>query len=330
VKRGRFDIQVVAVLLFVLVIFVATLFIRVAENPLGLFSEPRELVLYGQDLQGLRERAELRCRGAVVGHVKTIQWGTRAVALGKKIGEGDLGSNGKSAPDTVERFWIRAGINKRYKDWRFSLRGHVREAVMQSAVTPSWIELSPVTASDPVATAGSAAEIEIVPDKQKPGMEGLAEKATEIGDALLEVVHAINPPSDGIAQTDGEGSAEPRATPPIKQILKVIDDMSQTSHSLREFAGRLKDKSTDDELNNALQQLKATVAKLQEHINDADGAIQETKAAMIEFRHAARATDVNATKFGDLVDRVGDTTLGRVLIRKKAGEKAASPAPRPR
>ena len=333
-NRRGFDIQVLVVLLFVLAIFLAALFIRVVENPLGLFSEPNELVLYGDDLQGLRERAELRCRGAVVGHVKTIQWGTRVGALGS-MGQGPVAHPlEKTESDGPKRFWIRAGISNRYNDWKFSSRGHIQGAVMQSAVTPSWIELAPVTASDPPAPPGSLAEIELLPEKQKPGAEGLVDKVTELGDALLEVVHVLNPPPKVVVQSDpgasGPVSSEPTATSPIQKIVKVIDDMSQTSRSLREFAIRLQEKSTDEELNKALQELKTAVAKLHKHVNDADGAVEETKAAMIEFRRAAKATDLSAAKFDDLVDRIGDTTLGRVLIRKKNTQKAASPTPRPR
>ena len=53
------------------------------------------------------------------------------------------------------------------------------------------------------------------------------------------------------------------------------------------------------------------MARLHEHITEADGAVQETRAAMAEFKKAAKNTNVSATKFNDLVDRVDDTTLGR-------------------
>jgi ABC-type transporter Mla subunit MlaD len=326
-RRRRFDVQVLIVLLFVVGVFVSSLLIRVAENPFGLFAEPNELTLYCDDLLGLHERAELRCRGAVVGHVKSIQWGTRGIALAT-IGKRAIAGN-RTAAEGPERFWIRAGVNNRYGAWKFARTGYIRGAVMESAVTPGWIELIPASASDSPAAAGSSTEIELVVDKSKPGAEGLAEKVTEIGDALLDLVHVINPPPQPAAQS-GPGAnganPQPSATPPIQKIVTMIDDMSKTTQSLHEFAIRLEERSSDEELSKALQALKAAVAKLHEHVTEADGAVQETKAAMSQFKKAAKKTDVSATKFNDLVDRVGDTTLGRALIRKKS----PSPSPPPR
>src|SRR5438105_1966526 len=183
-RRRRFDVQVLIVVLFVGAVFAAAFFIRVAENPFGLFAEPNELTMYCDDLIGLHERAELRCRGAVVGHVKAIQWGTRASALASFAGKAR--AVGRNTPNEPERFWIRAGVNNRYGTWKFSRTGHIRGAVMQSTVTPSWIELSPVTPSEPPPTNNSLAEIELVPDKQQPGAEGLIAKAAEIGDQVLD------------------------------------------------------------------------------------------------------------------------------------------------
>ena len=300
-RRYRFDFQVLLVLLFVAAIFVAALFIRVVENPLGIFSEPNELLLSCDDLQGLRERAELRCRGAIVGHVKKIEWGG-------------------------EQFSIKAGISNRYKDWSFAPRGHIQGAVMQSAVTPSWIELLPPQPNEPAVVAGPLAPIELIPAKQKAGAEGLMEKVTEIGDAVLDLVHVVNPPKADANVARPDAQATP--TPPIQKIVRMIDDMSETSRSMREFALRLKEKSTDEELNHALQELKNAVAKLHEHVTEADGAIEETKAAMNQFKKAAKSTELSTQKFNDLVDRVGDTTMGRMLIRKKSPSPSPSPGPR--
>jgi hypothetical protein len=326
-RRRRFDVQVLIVVLFVLGVFVSSLVIRVAENPFGLFAEPNELTLYCDDLLGLHERAELRCRGAVVGHVKSIQWGTRGIALAS-IGARAIAGNRITA-EGPERFWIRAGVNNRYGAWKFARTGYIRGAVMESAVTPSWIELIPASASDAPAAGGSSTDIELVLDKQKPGAEGLAEKVSEIGDALLDIVHVINPPPQPAAQS-GQGAnganPQPSATPPIQKIVTMIDDMSKTTHSLHEFAMRLEERGSDQELSKALQELKTAVARLHEHVTEADGAVQETKAAMSQFKKAAKKTDLSATKFNDLMDRVGDTTLGHALIRKKS----PSPSPSPR
>jgi hypothetical protein len=325
-RRRRFDVQVLIVTLFVVGIFISAFFIRVAENPFGLFAEPNQLTLYCDDLLGLGERAELRCRGAVVGHVKSIRWGTRATALANMGGKRIAG--GSTSATEPERFWILAGVNNRYGNWKFARLGHIRGAVMQSTVTPSWIELVPASASDSPPASGSFAEIELQPDKQKPGAEGLIEKAAAVGDALLDIVHAINPPFQPVAQS-GEGSegSRPQAgpTPPIQKVVAVIDDIAQTTRSLREFALRLEQKSTDEELNKALQELKTAVVQLHDHVTETDSAVQETKAAMIQFKKAAKNTDLSATKFNDLMDRVGDTTIGRALIRKKSPTPTPSP-----
>src|SRR5947209_2596392 len=143
-RRRRFDVQVLIVLLFVSGVFILSLLIRVAENPFGLFAEPNELTLYCDDLLGLHERAELRCRGAVVGHVKAIQWGTRDKALATTAGRAIAAM--RSPTTGPERFWIRAGLNNRYGEWKFARVGYIRGAVMESAVTPSWIELMPASA----------------------------------------------------------------------------------------------------------------------------------------------------------------------------------------
>jgi hypothetical protein len=281
--------------------------------------------MYCDDLIGLHERAELRCRGAVVGHVKAIQWGTRARALAS-IGGKHVPAN-PTTPQEPERFWILAGVSNRYGTWKFARVGHIRGAVMQSTVTPGWIDLAPASAADPPAASGSLAEIELVPDKQKPGAEGLVEKADEIGDAVLDIVHAINPPQPVTQSSPGANGASPQPgdTPPIQKIVGVIDDIAQTTRSLREFAIRLEQKGSDEELSRTLQELKTAVARLNQHVTDADGAVQSTKDAMLQFKKAAKHTEVSATKFSDLMDRVGDTTIGRALIRKKT----PSPSPTP-
>jgi len=339
-KRRPFDLQVLMVLLFVALIFFAWILIRIKENRLGLFSESIQMVLYANDLQGLRERAEIRCRGAVVGHVKKIEWGKRA-NIAWTGGEGTAGgSAGETTAGEPERFWVRGAIHTKYKAWKFSLRGHVRAAVVQSAVTPSWIELTPATAtSDASQQAGSLADVQLVPEEKKPGAEGAMDKVTEIGDALLEMIRVINPPKEGVAQpnqavnADGTISPQAAANQPLQKVVKMIDDLMQTSKSLREFASRLEGKSGDDELNKALQNLKTAVAKLHDHVSDTDGMVQETTSAMAELRQAAKNADVNIKKFGDLADRFGDTFMGRVLVRKKSGPRPplanASPTPRP-
>ena len=323
-RRRRFDVQVLIVFLFVAAVFVSSLLIRVAENPFGIFAEPNELTLYCDDLLGLHERAELRCRGAVVGHVKSIQWGTRGTALAS-IGKRAIDRN-RTTAEGPERFWIRAGVNNRYGAWKFARMGYIRGAVMESAVTPSWIELIPASTTDAPVAGGSSTDIELLVDKRKPGAEGLAEKVSEIGDALLDLVHVINPPPQPAAQAANGANPQPSATPPIQKIVTMIDDMSKTTHSLHEFAVRLEEKSSDEELSKALEALKTAVTRLHEHVTEADGAVQETTAAMSQFKKAAKKTDVSATKFSDLIDRVGDTTLGRALIRKKS----PSPSPHPR
>jgi hypothetical protein len=327
-RRRRFDVQVLIVILFVLAVFVSSLFIRVAENPFGLFAEPNGLTMYCDDLLGLHERAELRCRGAVVGHVKAIQWGTRTSAL-KSFGDKRVTVDATTEKEP-ERFWVRAGVNNRYGTWKFARVGHIRGAVMQSTVTPSWIELTPASAADPPAEGGSFAGIQLMPDPEKPGAEGLMEKANKISDTLLHMMHEIDPASRAAARSGetSEGSAlQPTPTPPIEKVVAAIDDISQTTRSLREFALRLEKKSTDEELSRTLRDLKDAVAKLHEHVTDADGAVQETKAAMQQFKKAAKHTEVSATKFSDLMDRVGDTALGRALIRKKAHSPTPTPTP---
>jgi hypothetical protein len=52
---------------------------------------------------------------------------------------------------------------------------------------------------------------------------------------------------------------------------------------LHEFAIRLQEKGSDEELSKALQELKTAVARLHEHVTEADGAVQETRAAMAQF-----------------------------------------------
>lgn len=315
-RRRRFDVQVLIVLLFVGGVFAAAFFIRVAENPFGLFAEPNELTLYCDDLLGLGERAELRCRGAVVGHVKAIQWGTRGTALASFSGKRNSPNQANSTEP--ERFWIRAGLNNRFGTWRFSRIGHIRGAVMQSTVTPSWIELVPATPAEPAPTNNSVAEIQLVPDKEQPGAEGMIAKASQIGDGILDIMHAINPPRPD--------NPEAAATPPIEKIVTVIDDLSKATHSLREFAVRLDQKGSDQELTKALQDLKTAVAQLHEHVTEADGAVQETRDAMVQFKKAAKTTDASAAKFSDLVDRFGDTAIGRAFVRKKS----PTPTPTPR
>ena len=318
-RRYRFDLQVLFVLAFVAVIFLAAVFIRVVENPLGIFTEPNELLLYADDLQGVRERAEVRCRGTIVGHVKKIEWGTRATVFA-----GAAAKMPTSAPDDRVRFWMKAGVNNRFKNWAFAPRGHIQGAVMQSAMTPSWIELLPPVESEQSVTPGPFAQIELLPPKQKPGAEGLIEKVTEITDAVLELVRVINPSGEAGV----EGQVGPKPTPPIQKIVRMIDDMAETSRTMRDFAIRVKEKGSDDELHEALQELKAAVTKLHEHVTEADGAVEETKAAMATFKKAAKSADISADKFGNLVDRVGDTTMGRMLIRKK--DPTPTPTPRRR
>ena len=71
--KNRIEIQLIVILLCGLVFAAAWIGIQAARDNVGVWSESAELHFTTAELVGLAPRSELRCAGAVVGHVRKIE-----------------------------------------------------------------------------------------------------------------------------------------------------------------------------------------------------------------------------------------------------------------
>ncbi len=114
--KKKLELQTIVVLLCALGIAGSWIGIQIARDTIGKWSEAHELWFTTGNLLGLGPRSELRCAGAVIGHVRAVKSGMGA--------------------DGTPQFTIIAGVGRDFASWGFAPRGTVELGVVESALSP--------------------------------------------------------------------------------------------------------------------------------------------------------------------------------------------------
>jgi ABC-type transporter Mla subunit MlaD len=327
--KKKLELQTVIVLLCALGVAASWIGIQVARDSFGKWSEAHELRFTTSDLLGLGPRSELRCAGAVIGHVRKV---TPSAA-----------ANGQP------QFTVIAGVGSEFSAWKFAPRGIVMFAVVQSALSPSWINLDiDTTPSGILALLPRDGPMPLLPLEREPakaGFENIADRIDKavagftepqpghtraVTDELAEAVHHL----DGVvASLDGQTRStetDPAKRPPIDRLLLNLDvtagNLNEITASLEKIVG------PDGGLSHTLSTLDSTLVRLQGLTDEMSKTVNhlnlkvDTSLGKMNTLLEDSTTTVNSLQ--GKVDRLGGTFVGRMLIAKP--DKKATPSPTPK
>lgn len=324
--KQKLELQTLIVLLCALGVAVSWIGIQIARESFGRWSEAHELRFATSDLLGLGPRSELRCAGAVVGHVRKVTPGTAA--------------NGQP------QFTVIAGVGREFSAWKFAPRGVVMFAVVQSALSPSWINLDiDTTSSGVLALEPKNGPLPLLPLEREPAKGDLENITTRIDKAIArftepqpgrtqsvtdELAETVSHLDGVVASLDGQtrsAETDPAKRPPIDRLLLNLDattgNLNQITASLAKIVG------PDGGLSHTLATLDSTLVRLEEltgemtkTVNHLNLKVDTSLGKMNTLLDDSTAT---VTGLQGKVDRLGNTFVGRMLIAKP--DKKATPVP---
>lgn len=286
--KKKLEVQTILLLLCALLVAGSWIGLEVAKDSLGVWTEPAELHFTTDNLLGLGPRSELRCAGAVVGHVRKVT--TQLV-------------NGQPQFDIV------AGVGKQFAAWKFATPATVALGVVQSVVSPSSITLEIATTGPGVQPRkpGEAQPLDVIPLVQDTS-----------NNAIAAITDRINKTIDQFT-TVQKGHAEPATL----ELADAIHNLNAMTASLDQTVGKNGKVDTAlDALNADLQHLKDTIDTTTKTISDLDAGVD---TSLRQMNGLVSETTVTMTTLHGTLERVGDTFVGRMLIARP--KTAASPAP---
>ena len=327
--RNRLDIQIVLIIGCVTAVVFLAIGIEVVRARLGEWSERKELVMEAGELFDLEVRAELRCRGAVIGHVRSI-------------------SPPKNPADRTDLFRITAGIKEEYGHWSFSRNAIIKKSVIQSAISPSWIDLTVVLGNEGVRPQSlwhrkADAELDTIDllEERNPNevsdlfeeykkiartlQKELALFTTPRGDqgsvidnfalAIDNISHLIKDPKrladkpvgdrthgENFRANLDDASLAIKENCDMRPWRRTLENIEQASVAFKETTSKLRDKAVDKRFDQAFVDFEDALALLKQRIRQTDGFIQELTRTTAAIR--------------DLTTRFGDTGFGHLIVRR--------------
>jgi ABC-type transporter Mla subunit MlaD len=326
--KKKLEIQTIVILLCALGIAASWIGIQVAKDSLGGWTEPYEFHFTANDLLGLGPRSELRCAGAVIGHVRKVTSGI--------------------TPDGVPQFMIVAGIGRDFSAWPYAPHGIVMFSVVQSALSPSWINLDLDSKPDAVRPRepkdGPPPVLPLEREQSKADLDEIEGRVNQVISQLTEPqngnsLSAINELAQVIHHLDGVAASldgqplstgtNPATPSPLDRLVLNLDastgNLKNMTASLDKTVGQggeldhtlttltdslLRIQKLTDEMTKTIDRLNL---KIDVTIGKMNGVLDETAGTMTTLQEKA--------------DRLGDTFVGRMLIAKPG--KKSTPAPTP-
>ena len=318
--KKKLELHTVIILLCALGIAGSWIGIQIANDSRGEWSEAHELHFTTQDLLDLGPRSEVRCAGAVIGHVRKVTSGIAA--------------------DGVPRFTIIAGVGREFSSWKFAPRGVVMSALVQSALSPSWINLdadatpSGVQARTPrdgklpllgLARGPSKIDLENISAQIDKVILGLTEprkgSTKSTLEELAETVHHLDEVAASLEGKSLSAANDPAKSPPIEYILTKLhasaDNLESATNSLKNTVGK------GGELNHALVTLNESLLRFEQLTDESTKAITHLN---LRVDSSVGKTNLLLDTLQGKADRLGETFVGRMLIAKP-DKPAATPAP---
>jgi ABC-type transporter Mla subunit MlaD len=326
--RLKLETQVLLVLLCVIGIAGAWIGIEVARDSFGIITEPYELHLETADLLGLGPRSEVHCAGALIGHVREI-----VTTIGA---------------DGLPHFTIIAGVRREYSSWRFAPHGIAMAGVVQSALSPSWVNLVASNTPDAVQARrpkdGLPPTLRLERDQSSPDFSRIAERIDHAVDeltgpqtngapsAIQELTQAIHHLNGLAASLDGQSlstETDPAKRPPVDQLLSNLDS---TTGNLKTMTASL-DKTVGQggELDQTLATLTETLVRAEKMTEEMTKTITRLNlkidTSLGKVNGLLDETSDTMTTLHSKADHLGETFLGRMLIGKSAKNSTPTPTP---
>lgn len=345
---SRFGVQLPILLLFVAFAVAAGLFLfrEISADRFRIMRGADPIYFTSEKVEGLGFGSDLRCQGLTVGRVRVV-----------KVLETDKGMIEEIAVDdhTVKRvrFRVEATLEKPYASWIFK-----DNAFVAKGVGPAYLGLASVELEiDSILPPGTP---KVAQDLQLKYLEGT--KLNDLQDDLGLVLKALVRRSDDLALRvkSGEASSLERilwnmdqATrrmdtaiakltedqegklSPLSRLITTIEKLEGLVEELREQVKALTSQTLTT-VEKSQEAIATLIAKVDEVEKGVLQVIGETPAQRRGFQRDLQDTVVNlkqaSATLKDILPRVGDTALGKMLIRKKQGEEdpdeEVAPAPK--
>ncbi len=305
--KKKLEFQTIIVLLCVLVIAGAWIGIQVTKDSLGLWSESAELHFSSPDLLGLGPRAELRCAGAVIGHIRKV--------------------TPSMTPDGKAEFLITTGMKREYANWKFAPLGTVKAGVVQMALAPSSILLELSTAPNAVQARhpkeGPVPLLPLEKEKTNNDLAAVAEQYKQLGNQIAATIRQFTEPQNGRDKSVMQELAEniPAVSTSLRSVESITANLQkevgangkidQTITLLNESLGRLQ--GLTDQTTKTMSNLNI---KMDLSLGKVNGLLDETAGTMSALHGK--------------VEGFGDTFFGRMIISKpnEIPRPVASPTPK--
>ncbi|MCX6979184.1 MAG: hypothetical protein NTV08_00255 [Verrucomicrobia bacterium] len=338
--KKKLELQTIIVLLIVLGIAGSWIGIQITKDSLGVWSESAELHFTTQDLLGLGPRSALQCAGTAIGHVRKV-----TPSLG---------------PDGAAHFVIVAGVKREFAAWKFAPIGTVKPGVVQSALAPSAISLDLSTAPEAAQPRqpkdGTPPMLKLEKEKSKNELADVARQYRELGDRIDATIRHFTDPKNGrqksvmqelaeslpaassallkfddvMASLGGQSRStetDPAKRPPLDRLLLNLD--GSTGHLNAMTASLEKAVGEDGKLDHTLATLNANLLRLQTLTDEMTKTVTNLNLKVdSSLRKVNDLLDETTGTMGTMhrkVEGLGDTFVGRMLIKKK--EPTPTPAP---
>lgn len=303
--KKKIEIQTIIVLLCVLGIAGAWIGIQISKDSLGVWSQSSEIHFTSSDLLGLGPRSELRCAGAVIGHVRTI---TPSIT-----------SDGKA------QFHLVSGVKDEFAAWPFAPFGTVKAGVVQSALAPSSITLElsmePNAIKAVAPKAGIPPTLPLVKDQPKNDMGAIMDQYVKLGNQIDTTIRQFTEPQNGREKSVLQELAEsvPSAAASLQNVegvttslrLQLSEDgqIDQALTELNTSLGRLQ--KLTDELTKTVTNMNI---KVDTSLTKVDGLLEESTMTMTDLRIK--------------MEGFGESFVGRMLVGKPDATPTPSPTPK--
>jgi hypothetical protein len=344
---SRFDIQLPVLLVFVGFVVAAAIFLfrEIAADRFRIVEGAQPILFDAGSAEGLGFGSELRCQGLTVGRVRAIRVMEKD---GLPLVEHGTQPAGKRATDRI-RFRIEASLDKPYANWVFQDKPEVRAGLGPSVLGLATIEMTIAEVRPP----GEKLPPQTLSLKFDEGrLGGMKDDATLLMESVVRRADLL-----GERVASGEATSVERTLWNLDRFTEKLDvavttltvDTERPSPLKRlvdsaDNLGRLVDK-LGDQVQNLTKESTQTVRQSQEAITRLDAAIArfdrsqlevlgETPAErravrkeMLETLHNLRQASVS---LNDLIPRIGETSFGRIWVKKKPFEPKSDVREKPK
>ena len=337
---SRFDIQLPVLLLFAAFIVAAAIFLfrEIAADRLRITSGAQPIYFTSPNAEGLGFGSELKCQGLTVGRVRAVLVDEKGTASGRA----------PSAPIPADKvgFRIQAALDKPYANWVFQ-----GGPVVRAKIGPAYLGLSSIELE--------LAEVRPPEEKLKPQQlelrveEGRFGRMQDDASLLLEsVVRRADLLGERVKS--GEATSVERTLWNVDRftekldaavtkltvdagrpspLSRLVDSVDRLSLLVDDLGKQVKDltaesAATVQRSRAAIEKLEATVSGLERSSLEVLGETPaQRRAIRAELLETLRDFRQASSSFKDLTSRVGDTGVGRMIIKKKENEPAPSNTP---